>query len=92
MLTYYRKMRQFDLVLRMLFTSKERYLLTKQHCFVLSGDPQRGAAANQHPNGEVSEAELESGREDGPKRSQAWWEELVSGQSWDTLRLVDGLT
>ena len=75
----------------MLFTSKERYLLTKQQCFVLSGDSQNGAAI-QPPNGEISEAELESGREDGPKRSQVWWDELVSGQSWDTLRLVDGLT
>ena len=34
-LTYFRKMKKLELTMRTIFTDKERYLLSKQNCFVL---------------------------------------------------------
>ena len=79
-LTYYRKMKKIDLTLKTLFTEKERYLLTKQDCFVLD------TKLDKLPK-EVEE--IDSDLEDGPKKSTAWWEGI---QSWNTMLLMDGLT
>ena len=35
-LTYFRKMKKLDLTMKTIFTEKERYLLSKQNCFVLN--------------------------------------------------------
>ena len=91
-LTYYRKMKKLDLALQTIFSDKERYLLTKQNCFILDSTDKEAAnkeKANASATAHVNEDYLDSDREDGPKRSQKWWEGI---QSWNTMRLMDGLT
>ena len=55
-------MKQLEATLNVLMTSKERYLLRKQECFVLNEELQSAASAE-----EDSEAE------NGPKKSAEWW-------------------
>ena len=77
--SYFRKLRQFEVVLRVLFTSKERYLLSKQNCFVL----------NEASASEPSAEDVDSGAETGPKRDFKWWSELRTGH---LLKIMEGLS
>ncbi len=63
-LTYYRKMKQFEHALKVLFSSKERYLLRVQHDSTLGGDSS---------GSERFDDSVDSEDENGPRKNPEWW-------------------
>lgn len=79
-LTYFRKMKKLELTIKTIFTEKEQYLLRKQNCFVL--DHRLESLTEEPPS------QIDSDREEGPKKSQKWWTGI---HSLNSMRLMDGL-
>lgn len=78
--TYFRKMKQFEGALSVLFSSKERYLLAHQGCMVLREEEAPGASESDEVDGEAK---------NGPKRSVEWWSDLKSKKAYKLLRRLN---
>ena len=71
-------MKKFEMAIKTLFTQKERYLLSKQNCFVLN------------PNYYATEidSDIDSEAAKGPKKNPNWWNGM-KGQI--ETQLIQGL-
>ena len=66
-MTYFRKMKQVEIAHKTIFTSKERYLIDKQKCFVLDQNTDTNDSNSSGVN---------SDDENGPIRNEKWWNDI----------------